>query len=119
MDVPQQWLFIPGGPLKTRSYNQTYVDTADKNYVLQSTYFQVGFNLSILIIPLVFLQYMANISMIEYVPAKTGKLFIDVVSPVCPMIKNGDGEWVESAWCPLTGTCEEFCISSLEMQPDW
>ena len=103
IDVPEQWLHVPGGPLKTQSYNKTMVDTFDQDYVLQSTYF----------------RYMANVSMIEYVPARAGRLLVDLVHPLCPWIKNDDDLWVESAWCPLTGACEQFCISSLEMQPDW
>ena len=103
MDAPEQWLFVPGGPLRTQSYNQTFVDTSDKDYVIQATYF----------------QYLANVSMIEYVPAKAGKMFVDIVFPICPLIKNSKDQWVSSAWCPLTGACEEFCISSLQMQPDW
>ena len=67
LNAPEQWLHIPGGPLKTTSWNTTLLDqpsypyTRD-NYIIQSTYF----------------QYMANISAIEFVPATTGTLYIDV-----------------------------------------
>ena len=67
LNAPEQWLHIPGGPLKTQSWNTTLMDqpsypyTRD-NYIIQSTYF----------------QYMANISAIEFVPATTGTLYIDV-----------------------------------------
>jgi hypothetical protein len=45
-------------------------------------------------------------------------VMLQVVHPVCPMMKGASGLAVQSYWCPLTGTCEEFCYSSLQMQPD-
>ena len=48
----------------------------------------------------------------------TVRLVVQVVHPVCPMMKGASGLAVQSYWCPLTGTCEEFCYSSLQMQPD-
>ena len=67
LKAPEQWLHIPGNALKSRSWNTSLLDeptypNVRDNYIIQSTYF----------------QYMSNISAIEYVPATTGKLFIDV-----------------------------------------
>ena len=44
LKAPQQWFHIPGGPLKTQSWNSTIEPptppyTRD-NYIIQSTYFQ-------------------------------------------------------------------------------
>ena len=70
MPAPSLWLHIPGGPLKTESWNKTAPGLLDSpvppytqdNYIIQATSF----------------KYQANISAIEYVPATTGKLLIDV-----------------------------------------
>jgi hypothetical protein len=104
-------MHIPGGPLKTRSWNKTVPGILDSpsspytedNYIVRSTYF----------------QYQANLTAIEYVPVTAGKLFIDVVTPRCPPTKSAEGKIVPTDWCPLTGACEEFCYSALQFQNDW
>ena len=124
--APQLWLFIPGGPLKTFSWNKTTPGLHDQpaplnNYIIQATRF----------------QYLANLSAIEYVPATTGKLYIDVssaqndknisktmlskvLSPRCPaMLDPATLKLVPTGWCPLTGSCEKTCYSSLQSQADW
>ena len=106
-----QWMHIPGGPLKTKSWNKTAPGILDSpsspytedNYIIRSTYF----------------KYQGNLSAIEYIPISTGKLFVDILTPRCPQKKNAVGEIVDTVWCPLTGACEEFCYSSLQFQPDW
>ena len=65
LNVPEQFLHIPGGPLKTASYNLTYSDGDDmstKTYIIQSTYF----------------QYFTNLSGIYYVPATAGDILFEV-----------------------------------------
>ena len=67
LNAPEQWLHIPGGALKTESWNASLLDNPSEpytrdNYIIQSTYF----------------QYQSNISAIEFVPATTGILYIDV-----------------------------------------
>lgn len=64
LKAPEQFLHIPGGPLKTASYNITedVDDMTTKSFILQSTYF----------------QYMTNLSGIYYVPATAGEIIIDV-----------------------------------------
>ena len=104
-------MHIPGGPLKTKSWNKTAPGILDSpsspytedNYIIRSTYF----------------KYQGNLSAIEYIPISTGKLFVDILTPRCPQKKNAVGEIVDTVWCPLTGACEEFCYSSLQFQPDW
>ena len=74
MPAPEPWLHVPGGPLKSLSWNQTAKGLLDEhsypytlnNYILQSTSF----------------KYQANISAFEYVPATSGKLFIDVCNDI-------------------------------------
>ena len=111
MEVPQQWMHIPGGPLKVNSWNKTAPGLLDApaspytedNYIISSTYF----------------QYQANLTAIEYVPVTKGKLLIDILAARCPPMKNATGVIVETWWCPLTGACEEFCYSALQFQNDW
>ena len=127
MPAPSLWLHIPGGPLKTYSWNKTAPELPDQpvspytlnNYIIQTTTF----------------QYLANLSAIEYVPATTGKLFIDVtishykfkfkfatqvVSPRCPdQLDRVTQKLIPTGWCPLTGSCEQTCYSSLQSQADW
>ena len=62
MQVPEQFLHIPGGPLKTASYNLTLDNDGSKNYIIQSTYF----------------QYATNLSGIYYVPASDGDILFEV-----------------------------------------
>ena len=61
LSAPAQWLYIPGGPLKTASWNSTLNDTR-KSRIIQSSYF----------------KYLANLTAIEYIPRTTGDLIIDV-----------------------------------------
>ena len=111
MPVPEQWMHIPGGPLKIQSWNKTKPGLLDSpssphledNYIVRSTYF----------------QYQANLSAIEYIPVTTGKLHIDILTPRCPSRRNAEGLIVKTWWCPLTGACEEFCDSALQFQSDW
>ena len=62
--APEQFLHIPGGPLKTAAYNLTLEpdDMTAKTYIIQSTYF----------------QYMSNLSGIYYVPAAEGDILFEV-----------------------------------------
>ena len=53
---------MPGGPLKTASWNLTLDNDGSKNYIIQSTYF----------------QYMTNLSGIYYVPASDGDILFEV-----------------------------------------
>ena len=61
MDAPKQWLHVPGGPMKTASWNRT-LDQGAKTNILQSSYF----------------QYLANLTAITYIPESAGELIIDV-----------------------------------------
>ena len=121
--APEQFLHIPGGPLKTAAYNLTLEpdDMTAKTYIIQSTYF----------------QYMSNLSGIYYVPAAEGDILFEVriifkfsrdenqmfkthpfqlVTPNCPLRKALDGSLVQTYWCPISKSCEEFCFSFLESQ---
>ena len=66
LNAPEQFMHIPGGPLKTASYNisEDFVDDmTSKYYILQSTYF----------------RYMTNLTGIYYVPASTGEILFEVI----------------------------------------
>ena len=42
-----------------------------------------------------------------------------IVTPACPKRKDPiDGSLVETYWCPISGSCEQYCFSYLEMQED-
>lgn len=113
MSVPDPFLYIPGGSLKTRSWNQTKPYLLDSptdppgihdNYILRSTQF----------------EYQANITGIFYVPATTGTLLIDILRPKCPFrVDPYTKAVVETFWCPITSACESNCYSELQMKPDW
>ena len=41
------------------------------------------------------------------------------MTPACPKRKDPiDGSLVETYWCPISGSCEQYCFSYLEMQED-
>ena len=64
--APEQFMHIPGGPLKTASYNisEDFVDDmSSKYYILQSTYF----------------RYQTNLTGIYYVPASAGEILFEVI----------------------------------------
>ena len=65
LEVPEQFLHMPGGTLKTASWNLTLDNDGSKNYIIQSTYF----------------QYMTNLSGIYYVPASDGDILFEVYCP--------------------------------------
>ena len=105
MNVPEQFLHIPGGPLKTASYNLTYSEGEDmcsKTYIIQSTYF----------------QYYTNLSGIYYVPATAGDILFEIVTPECPLRKDSYGSLVPTYWCPISQSCEQYCFSFLEGQEE-
>jgi hypothetical protein len=109
LSAPDPFIYIPGGPLKTRSFNKTqdYTQPApniEQNFVLRSTQF----------------DYQANLTGIEYVPATTGTFLVDVLRTKCPKrVDPITKEIVDTYWCPITGACESNCYSSLQMGPDW
>ena len=44
---------------------------------------------------------------------------VQIVTPACPKRKDPiDGSLVETYWCPISGSCEQYCFSYLEMQED-
>ena len=104
LSVPEQFLHIPGGPLKHMSWNLTLDpdDMSTSSFIIQSTYF----------------QYMTNLSGIYYVPATSGDILFELVTPHCPMRKDQDGALVETYWCPISQSCEQYCFSFLESQED-
>ena len=120
LEVPEQFLHMPGGPLKTASWNLTLDNDGSKNYIIQSTYF----------------QYMTNLSGIYYVPASDGDILFEVycpkemfhiakkpffaqlVTPECPMRKDSMGALVQTYWCPISKSCEQYCFSFLESQEE-
>ena len=76
LQVPEQFLHIPGGPLKTASYNLTLENDGTKDYIIQSTYF----------------QYMTNLSGIYYVPATAGDILFEV-KVVCVLCNDESLEY--------------------------
>ena len=61
LETPKQWLHIPGGPLKTASWNNT-IPGSGPSRIIQSTYF----------------KYLSNLTAIEYIAGTSGDLIIDV-----------------------------------------
>ena len=79
-------------------------------------------------------RHSANLSALEFVPASSGSLLVDIVVPSCPVKKDSTtgelvakmnlfeftfGCQVDTFWCPLTSSCEQTCYSFLGMQNDW
>ena len=49
----------------------------------------------------------------------TAALLVQIVTQACPKRKDPiDGSLVETYWCPISGSCEQYCFSYLEMQED-
>ena len=61
LETPQQWLRIPGRPMKTASWNNTLTEMSTSR-IIKSSYF----------------KYLANLTAIEYIPNSAGDLYIDV-----------------------------------------
>ena len=78
------------------------LDSGAGSYVLRSSYF----------------QYLANLTAIEFVPATAGEFLVDLVTPACPQRKDFEGQIVDTYWCPISGSCEQYCFSFLESQDD-
>ena len=111
MSAPDPFIHIPGGPLKTKSWNKTKthlldptVPTDTDNYILLSTQF----------------NYQANLTGIQFVAATKGIFLVDLLRPKCPpRVHPVTKEIVDMFWCPITGACESNCYSSLQMSPDY
>jgi len=101
LETPQQWMRIPGRPMKTASWNNT-LQEGPTSRIIKTSYF----------------KYLANLTAIEYIPMKTGDLYIDIITPACPQKKDFEGKLVDTYWCPLTGACEQYCFSFLQSQDD-
>ena len=63
LETPQQWMRIPGRPMKTASWNNT-LQEGPTSRIIKTSYF----------------KYLANLTAIEYIPMKTGDLYIDVIN---------------------------------------